>query len=271
MKINGTLNKKPVTLAVTILVASPTKIYIRAYDKDFPKTMYTDRYGMVQDEQTFYIRMPISPEKIVVEISKNPYFDKMGDGGFKVLDIKPLPLKKKLGAFNSASPVVKNFVAFAQEFSKRASYISAKGSIYTSNDGQFQIDYLDEIRDENGMALNTPARINKSTAVIQVSKSKFDKYTVPMRMAILLHEFSHYYLNGNIANETEADLNALLIYLGLGYPRIDAYNVFTKVFETSNNDDNIKRMKIIDEFIRNFERKYVDMTYDSGSLYENYI
>jgi hypothetical protein len=136
--------------------------------------MYTDRYGMVQDEQTFYIRMPISPEKIVVEISKNPYFDKMGDGGFKVLDIKPLPLKKKLGAFNSASPVVKNFVAFAQEFSKRASYISAKGSIYTSNDGQFQIDYLDEIRDENGMALNTPARINKSTAVIQVSKSKFD-------------------------------------------------------------------------------------------------
>jgi hypothetical protein len=30
-------------------------------------------------------------------------------------------------------------------------------------------------------------------------------------------------------------------------------------------------MKIIDEFIRNFERKYVDMTYDSGSLYENYL
>jgi len=271
MKINGTLNKKPVTLAVTILVASPTKIYIRAYDTDFPKTMYTDRFGNVKNEETFYIRMPISPEKIVVEISKNPYFDKMGDGGFKVLDVKPLPLKKKLGAFNSASPVVKNFVAFAQEFSKRASYISAKGSIYTSNDGQFQIDYLDEIRDENGMALNTPARINKSTAVIQVSKSKFDKYTVPMRMAILLHEFSHYYLNGNIANETEADLNALLIYLGLGYPRIDAYNEFTKVFETSNNDENIKRMKIIDEFIRNFERKYLDMTYDSGSLYENYI
>jgi hypothetical protein len=271
MRINGALNKKPVTIAITILVASPTKIYIRAYDKDFPKTLYTDRFGQIKNEETFYIRMPISPQNIVVEISKNPYFDSMGDSGFKVLDAKRIPLKKKLSAFNSASPVIRNYIAFCQEFCQRASYISAKGSIYTSNDGQFQIDYLDDIRDENGMVLNTPARINKSTAVIQVSKNKFDQYTVPMRMAILLHEFSHYYLNGNIADETEADLNALLIYLGLGYPRIDAYNVFTKVFEHSNNDENIKRMKIIDEFIRNFERKYVDMTYDSGSLYENYL
>jgi len=271
MKINGELGKKPVTIAVTILVASPTKIYIRAYDKDFPKTTYTDRFGIVKNEETFYIRMPISPEKVVLEISKNPYFDSMGDSGFKVLSIKRLPLKKKLGAFNSASSVVKNFVGFCQEFCKRASYISAGGSIYTSNDGQFQIDYLDDIVDEDGRVLNTPARINKNTAVIQVSKRKFDKYTVPMRMAILLHEFSHYYLNGSIADETEADLNALLIYLGLGYPRIDAYNVFTKVFETSDNDENVKRMKIIDEFIRNFEKKYIDMTYDSGSFYENYV
>jgi transcriptional antiterminator len=66
-------------------------------------------------------------------------------------------------------------------------------------------------------------------------------------------------------------LNALLIYLGLGYPRIDAYNVFTKVFETSDNEANIERMKLIDEFIRNFEKQYLDMTYDKNSLYNNYI
>ena len=49
-------------------------------------------------------------------------------------------------------------------------------------------------------------------------------------MAILLHEFSHVYLNDNIDDEVEADLNGLLIYLGLGYPRIEAFEVFAKTF-----------------------------------------
>jgi hypothetical protein len=115
---------------------------------------------------------------------------------------------------------------------------------------------------EDGRPLNTPARINKHTGIIQVSKKKFLKYTIPMRMAILLHEFSHYYLNTNIKNETEADLNALIIYLGLGYPRIDAYNVFTTVFAVSDNVANRDRLNIIDDFIRKFDRKYVEMTYE---------
>jgi hypothetical protein len=34
-------------------------------------------------------------------------------------------------------------------------------------------------------------------------------------MAILLHEYSHFYVNQDINNESEADLNGLLIYLGL--------------------------------------------------------
>jgi hypothetical protein len=82
-------------------------------------------------------------------------------------------------------------------------------------------------------------------------------------MCILLHEFSHYYLNTDIANETEADLNGLLIYLGLGYPRIDAYNVFSQVFITAPNSVNTNRMKIIDKFIRNFEEKHSEMSYQN--------
>jgi len=30
-------------------------------------------------------------------------------------------------------------------------------------------------------------------------------------------------------------------------------------------------MKIIDDFIRNFENKHVEMNYDGGSLYKNYV
>ena len=185
--------------------------------------------------------------------------------------MRKLPLKRKLTAFNHANDTIRKFVKFAEEFSAKAGYISAKGSVYTSDDGQFRIDYLDDIIGDNGKSLKTPARISRNQGIIEVSKLKFSKYSVPMRMAILLHEFSHFYLNSDMANETEADLNALIIYLGLGYPRIDAYNVFTQVFHTSPTELNKDRMKIIDDFIRNFENKYIDMQYSSDSLYKNYI
>jgi hypothetical protein len=271
MKVVGKLNKEPITLAVSVVTEEPTRLYLRVYDKDYQKTLYTDRFATVDGEQTFYIRMPITPQEAVLEISKSSKFEPIvSDEGFRITEIKRLPLKRKLGAFNYASSVVKGYIRFCEKFCSRASYISANGSIYTSNDGQFQIDYLDDIIGDNGRPLNTPARINRNTGIIQVSKKKFLEYTVPMRMAILLHEFAHYYLNENISNETEADLNALLIYLGLGYPRIDAYNVFTTVFAISNSDANKERMKVIDNFIRNFEKTYIDMTYDQDSLYRKY-
>ena len=74
-------------------------------------------------------------------------------------------------------------------------------------------------------------------------------------MAILLHEFAHFYLNKNIDDETEADLNGLLIYLGLGYPRIEGYEAFLQVFEGSPTAENKKRYDVINEFIQNFEKK----------------
>ena len=100
--------------------------------------------------------------------------------------------------------------------------------------------------------LRTPARISKSNGRIQVSKKQFDKYTVPMRMAILLHEFAHFYLNENIDDETEADLNGLLIYLGLGYPRIEGYEAFLQVFEGSPTQENKKRYDVIHKIYSRF-------------------
>lgn len=262
MKIFVKSNKEALCVKATVLVAEPMKIYIRLYDKEFPLSIYTDRFATIKHEETFFIRMPISPAVGVLEISSNPNFDDMGDKGFKVVELEKLPLKRNLGAFNSASPIIRDFIRFAEKFSSKASYLSANNSIYTSNDGKFRIDYLDNILSADGRPLNTPARINKHTGIIQVSKKKFMKYTIPMRMAILLHEFAHFYLNTEIKNETEADLNALIIYLGLGYPRIDAYNVFTTVFAISDNVANRDRLDVIDDFIKKFDRKYVEMTYE---------
>jgi len=225
----------------------------------------------IENEEDLFVRMPICSDKCDILIQSEQETQGHSDNGYKVVAMKKLPLKRKLTSFNHANPVIRNFVRFCEQFCAKAGYISAKGSIYTSNDGMFRIDYLDDIVDENGRSLKTPARISRSEGIIQVSKRKFETYTIPMRMAILLHEFSHYYLNTDMANETEADLNGLIIYLGLGYPRIDAYNVFTQVFLTTPNEVNENRMKVIDDFIQNFEKKHLEMNYDSKSLYKNYI
>ena len=74
-----------------------------------------------------------------------------------------------------------------------------------------------------------------------------------MRMAVLLHEFSHYWLNRDIDSEIEADLNGLALYLSLGYPRISAFNSFVKVFMNAPTQQNHERMEIIKKFIANFE------------------
>ena len=271
MKMHVNLNEKPSTLMFAIKTAFPKKIYVKVADAEQPNTTFTNRSCTISGEDAIYVRMPIAPKRAVILISSEKEVQGMPDKEYKVVDAKILPLKRKLTSFSHANPTIQRFVKFAEEFSRKAGYISAKNSVYTSNDGQFRIDYLDDIVDPNGTSLKTPARISKNEGIIEVSKLKFSKYSVPMRMAILLHEFSHFYLNSDMANETEADLNALIIYLGLGYPRIDAYNVFTQVFHTSPTELNKDRMKIIDDFIRNFENKYIDMQYSSDSLYKNYI
>lgn len=271
MKFYANLDEKPCTLMFDIQTAFPKKMYIKVADAEKPNTIFTNRHCKVDAQEGIFVRMPIAPKKAVITIMSEDEIGGGQDKNYKVFDAKKLPLKRKLTSFNHANPTIQKFVKFAEQFSAKAGYISAKGSIYTSDDGKFRIDYLDDITDENGRSIKTPARISRNEGIIEVSKVKFEKYTIPMRMAILLHEFSHFYLNTDMANETEADLNGLLIYLGLGYPRIDAYNVFTQVFSTSANELNANRMRIIDDFIRNFEEKYIDMQYTYDGLYKNYI
>ena len=78
---------------------------------------------------------------------------------------------------------------------------------------------------------------------------------MPKRMAILLHEYSHPYVNLNPDDESEADLNGLTIYLGLGYPRIDGAEAWCDVFDNSDTDANFERLMIIDAYINDFESK----------------
>jgi hypothetical protein len=151
--------------------------------------------------------------------------------------------------------MVRNFVSFAQKFCYKCVYMPADRD-YTSSVGNFKIEYLPFIRSNKGERMATPARISTKNGRIQVSQESFVPFTIPMRMAILLHEFSHFYINTDISNETEADLNGLTIYLGLGYPVREAYAAFVETFIGFPSQQNKERYDILNKFIKDYIAEY---------------
>jgi hypothetical protein len=240
------------TLMIKVYAHEPTKIRIKVLDEAQLDTSFTDRFKTVDGESTFYIRMPVSPKNALVYVYNEDNGNLMQgeDDSFEVESITKAPLEKKLDVIDFSNTDVRNFVNFATRFSYNAG--SLPSGTYVSDDRRFVIKYLPIIED-NGVEQSTPARIDITNGNIEISKKQFIKFTVPNRMAILLHEFAHVYLNDNVDDEVEADLNSLLIYLGLGYPRIDAFEVFAKTFMNAPSEQNKDRYNKIKNFIDNFE------------------
>jgi len=251
------LNHKPCTIQVDIETFEPQKLWIKVSDAQQEHTYYTKRYAKINGKQTFFIRLPQSPKIadliIYNDISKDL---NLQDDTFKINNVQIVPLKKT--PLNLSKQTI-SFIRFAQEFCEMAGVLEAsnKGEVYISDNGKFRIDYFDEIRNElTGNVISTPARISQISGRIEVSKKAFISYSVPMRMAILLHEFSHFYINKNPQSEIQADLNGMKLYLAIGYPRIDAYNVFLNVFKGTENPESVIRFKKLDSFIKQNANKF---------------
>jgi hypothetical protein len=240
------------TLIIKVLTHEPAKIRIKVIDEAQVDTSFTDRFKTVDGESIFYVRMPVSPQNALVYIYNEDNGNLMQDEDdtFEVESITKGALEKKLDVIDFSNTDVRSFVNFATRFSYNAGTLPS--GTYVSDDRKFVIKYLPLIED-NGKEQSTPARIDITNGNIEISKKQFVKFTVPNRMAILLHEFSHVYLNDNVDDEVEADLNSLLIYLGLGYPRIDAFEVFAKTFMNAPSQQNKDRYNKIKGFIDNFE------------------
>ena len=248
-------------LVITVQTLLPSVIRIKVYDFDKPLTVFTNRFKTVSGTEKFYIRMPLSGNNTVASVynEKNGNKRVNDDPSFKVVSIEKIPLEKRMDAQDLKNIEVRNFVDFAQRFAFNASYLEANQT-YQSAAGNFLIEYEPTLISEKTQnELKTPARISKVNGRIQISKKLFDDYTVPMRMAILLHEFSHFYLNENIDDEMEADLNGLLIYLSLGYPRIEGYEAYLEVFMDAPSQLNKQRYDLINKFINDFENKKIVM------------
>ncbi len=261
-------NNRAFTIVVGVLSRHPVLIGISAKDTSNPANFFVKRKGKVDLRTSkgyfreFQLKFPQSPHELIVNIrnlNSARKYQGNNDPTFKVVKFTKKDLVTRPIWM---SPETLSFVKLAKEFSERASTLTSGDRIphiYRSDDGKFNIDYYDKIRDRKyGHYVNTPARIGHSTGKIEVSKRDFVKYTVPMRMIILLHEYSHKYMNPKIGRqisyETGADINALLLYLSLGYSEMEACQAFLYVFRGADTELNHKRYKIIKDFISKFHR-----------------
>lgn len=240
------------TISVYVITDRPQKIRIAAIDNHKPYTTYTNRGGWVNGKRRFDLPLPQSPDELKIHVfnEKNGW-KKKNDASFKVVKFGVNPLRTWMIGLTVDD---KEAIEFFQQFSENAGILksSPEGLLYESRNGKFKIRYLDKITDGKGKVLNMPARISNKTAVIEISKASFMRYSVAMRMIILLHEYSHYYKNKDIRNEVQADLNGLYIYLGLGYSPIEAHRAFLTVFSKADTAQNELRYQMIKKYIEDF-------------------
>lgn len=246
------LNENPTKLKLVLKTPYKEKLWIKVADAERPNTLYTMRYAFVEGQKEFVVLMPQAPKIAEVSIVNDSNGNIVNDTSFSIVEISAIPYKIPNNQFSKKTQA---FIKFAQEFSDECGYLSASktGDIFTSNNKKYRIDYFDEIRNSNGIVVHTPARISQLNGRIEISAKQFREFTIPMRMAILLHEYSHYYLNKNPSNEVEADLNGLTCYLKMGYPKIDIYNVFLNVFKKAPSMVNKDRFEKLNSFVKNYK------------------
>lgn len=255
-------NNRNFCMYVTITCKTPEKKRFRVWAEEYGKknSKYADRCThkdiCIDGKISIHLSFPSSPKKLFIGVlnAENPQ-----DKDFDVVLVET-PLK----TYNiDISDETKRFVSMAAKFSQVCGHESAGDMTprtFKNENNEFVINYFNLIKDRlTGNSMSTPARIGHSTGIIEVAKCKFDRYTIPMRLIILLHEYSHKYRNPKIgleiSNEKGADINALYIYLGLGYSKIDAITVFAKVFYAAQTPGNINRMRLIIDYIKRFDNQ----------------
>ena len=261
MKAAIPTNKLKFEMQVILSASEGTRLRVVTFDGYKPNTKYSDRFINFSGTTLRKINLMYgaSPETMGLQIYNTSKGEQgSNDDSFIIKDLKIKKLKTNDVWMDKDS---REFVKFALDFCENAGIKST--GVYQSDTGKFTINYLNNIVDK-GVTLSTPARVGHLSGIIEVSKGHFMGYTVPQRFIILLHEFSHKYRNPKIgkpiSDEIAADINALYIYLGMGFPRIEAREVYAKVFQTAPNAQNLQRNRIISDFIDKYDAGKLSIT-----------
>lgn len=242
MKYEIDLEERPTLIKFKVDIKNPQMITIVGYDPDprHPNTVYFARTARISHRgQTVEIPMPICPKNLILEIKpeNSSYGSYLNIYDMVVLDLPPRTI-----AFPERTL---EFYNFLKKFCQEAGYIQP--DFYVSKDENFLI-WAKENLDADG----TPAKVNRRTGVVKMNLSKLRPYTVYMRIFIGLHEFFHYALQ--TTDEVSADMGALRVYLGMGYPKSEANYAMTKIFD--NSPSALKRVEILDNYIKRDEMNH---------------
>lgn len=241
--------KKPFHLILGLQIRRPVSLRLTVFDSN-TKRVYAQRRLKLAKSLDLLVKMPIVPDELTAWIvSEN---EATGKESFilKRIEVKP-DTKCPLELTESDC----KFIAFAKWFATELPRLEAgeKGTIYQSEG--FSILYMDMLK-EGGTELTTPARIDRGSGMIEISKKAIADYTVPMLIIMLLHEYGHKWKNPEygkeVANELTADIIAVHIALNLGFDYTEVENCYRAVFAKKDTELNRKRMKAIAEFIRLF-------------------
>jgi len=220
-------------ITFTIRCEKPCRIKLKGFDGTGKKnTVYFDTcYGKTDAPfrgiKKISIKMPLTPKVLWVNI-----YDELtnSDQGVTLLDTQFKRLTTK-GLWYE-SEYTRRFLEFAKSFAEQAGYLEAGGRPYYAKGlgDRYIIKYSNSIKSRRtGKHEETPARIGSKTGVIEASAQHFRKYSIPVRMMILCHEWSHHILDTR--SEFVADKKGLQMYLDMGFPDIEAMYAITKVFD----------------------------------------
>lgn len=228
----------PTQLYVTLQVNRKSKIRMYILSDEYKNTAIASRDFDLENAYNFSLMLPING-KSVTFVAKN-----LSGGKIRILNIEKRHLQTSIPEVLYSNSIISEFVNHAISISLRMNVL--QNGLYVSKKGNIKIELKDELTvfDKNGreMATKSVARVCSNTKIIEVSKKNIMVYTVSGIFAILCHEFAHVYMNTVATSEKEADDNAMMIYLGLGFSRVDLVSTWSKVYKNADNKGN--RMRI---------------------------
>ncbi len=243
--------QKPFNMILAIKVLRPVSLRLSIFDTQ-TKRIFIDRNIKLKSNKRLLVKLPITPDELTAELIDRNL--PRGRSAFVIEQIKVTPDTKCPVELTKTD---KAFIRFAKWFATESSRLQAgeQGTLYSSEG--FKILFLDHIQ-ENGIRITTPARIDRLSKLIEVSKQRTKDYTVPMLIVMLLHEYAHKYKNKEYgkkeSNELAADLIASHITLNLGFDPIEVHKAFKDVFAMKDTKLNRKRLAAVNEYLTLFLR-----------------
>lgn len=230
-------------LVLDVEASAPCEVRISGYDAEQDYSTYFQR--RVGHKEPFTGRhklvfpLPVTPERLRVKVELSTGFGVVHDYQF-------VPLEKNDAGLSAQDRDAVDFALWLAVNLPLLPITAGDRFPYQSGGGRLMAILRKRILNSDGTENSTPARISRPTGIMEVSQQKLLPVTVPIRLLVLLHEYSHYRLNST--DESECDLHGLAIFCALGYSSLEGLYTFTRMLEDAPDKPELRRRtaKVLD-------------------------